>query len=128
MVWVDPDGVTMVSDCGDGKWTVAVEPDGVTTSTDELEIGTVVVVVPPDEVKTCETVGELWIETVVVPPDEVNSETYDGYEVKYDEAETSGDGLTKADDETTTGLPDSVTTGAVVAGVSMMTEPPDGVV
>jgi hypothetical protein len=48
----------MVSETGDGRWTVAVEPDEVTTVTDEAESGTVVVVVPPYEVKTWLTTGD----------------------------------------------------------------------
>jgi len=64
MVSVDPETVVMVSETGDGRTRVAVEPDGVTTSTEVSETGMVVVVVPPFEVKTCETVGELTIGTV----------------------------------------------------------------
>jgi hypothetical protein len=58
-----------VSVTGDGRWRVAVEPDGVTTVTVVSLIGTVVVVVPPDEVKIDEMTGEVATGTVVVPPE-----------------------------------------------------------
>jgi len=54
--------VVMVSVTGVGIWTVAVEPDGVTTVTDDSAAGMVSVVVPPYEVSTWETTGELAIE------------------------------------------------------------------
>jgi hypothetical protein len=58
MVSVDPDGVVMVSETGDGRWTVATEPDGVTISTEVWDAETVSVVVPPLGVKTLEMVGD----------------------------------------------------------------------
>jgi hypothetical protein len=64
MVSTDPDGVVMVSEIGLGTWRVAVVPPEVTTSTEVMLTGRVVVVVPPDGVLTCETTGEVATETV----------------------------------------------------------------
>jgi len=52
-------------------WTVPTDPDGVTTWSDETEVGTVSVVVPPDEVRMCETTGEVATEMVEVSPYEL---------------------------------------------------------
>jgi hypothetical protein len=65
----------MVSETGDGRWTVAVEPDEVTTVTDEAESGTVSVVVPPYEVKTWLTTGDEATGTVYVCPLELTAVT-----------------------------------------------------
>jgi len=61
----------MVSVTGVGRWTVAVEPDGVTTVTVDSDNGTVSVVVPPFEVSIEEITGELYEATVETSPYEL---------------------------------------------------------
>lgn len=72
---VDPDGVVMTSETGEGRWRVATEPLEVTTWTVVSDGATVVVVVPPDEVKTWETLGDEATETDSVEPPGVTAET-----------------------------------------------------
>lgn len=72
-----PEVEVKVSAIGDGRWTVTIDPDEVSTGTEVKVAGTETVVVPPLEVGTPETVVDWATETEVVPPDEVSSVTYE---------------------------------------------------
>jgi hypothetical protein len=127
-VWISvvpPYGVVTVTVLRVGMWTVATDPCGVTTWTEDSQVGTVMVAVLPPGVKTWETYGELgYSGTETVPPLGVRTETdgIDGWE-----SGTYGVELTNAEVETEVSTkPDSVMTGVVweVAGVNTVVVPP----
>jgi hypothetical protein len=97
-VWtwvVAPFGVVTVMVSGVGSWMVTVLPDGVLTETVESHDATVSVAVPPPRVTTWET------------------RTEDGAKVTELMDGGAVDDLTKADDDSETTVPDSVTTGTL---------------
>jgi hypothetical protein len=80
MVTVWPPGVVTVEVTGAGSSTVAMEPDGVTISTEDSQDGISRVAVPPPRVSTPErtTTGDPGM--VSVWPDESTMVTVDGTE------------------------------------------------
>jgi hypothetical protein len=75
---VVPDGVLTVKVDGDGMYSVATDPDGVTIWTVLTSAATEVVVVPPDEVNKLEMTVGTEVGTTSVEPDGVMMLTVDG--------------------------------------------------